>query len=82
MKTPACRTSHESMGGENFPNNFEFDLRPCPLQSLASTLATLTYDLDPMTLTFVILTLDHISDTRLKIGIFTFLTLVTLTFDL
>ncbi len=34
MKTPTCRTSRESMGVQNSPNNF--DLNP----------VTLTYDLD------------------------------------
>ena len=34
MKTPACRTSRESMGVQKSPNNFDLNL------------VTLTYDLD------------------------------------
>ncbi len=54
MKTPACRTSRESMGYKTPPNNFDldpviltYDLWPWPL-----TLVTLT-------LTLVTLALDH-----------------------
>ena len=57
---------------QNSPNSF--DLNP------------MTFDLDLRPLTFVTLTLETLtliySETRLKTGIFTLLTLVTLTFDL
>ncbi len=72
-------------GVQNFPNNFNLDTTTltfdfCDLDpdELDLRPLTLTYDLDPLDIdpwtTF--------SDTRLKTGIFTFLTLVTLTFDL
>ena len=59
-------------GVQNSPNNFDLD----PV--------ILTYYLWPWpaTLTLVTLTLDHLFWIRLKTGIFTFLTLVTLTFNL
>ncbi len=89
MKTPACRTSRESMGGENSQNDFDLNLVtltyncwPWPLWHL-----TLTYDLWPWPLWPWPWTI--FSDTRLKTGIFTFFDLgdldlwpMTLTFEL
>ncbi len=72
MKTPACRISCGSMGGENSPNDFDLDL------------VTFTYNIWPWSLWHLTLTYDlwHwplwpwpwtiFSDTRLKTGIFTF----------
>ena len=75
MKTPACRTSRESMGYKTSQTTLTLTLRLWPLTfvTLTLTLVNLTYDLWPWT-TF--------SDTRLKTEFFTFLALVTLTFDL
>ncbi len=86
MKTPACRTSRESMGGENSPNGFDLDFVtltynhwPWPLWHLTLTYnrwpwplwhLTLTYDLWPWPLWPWPWTI--FSDTRLKTGIFTF----------
>ncbi len=55
---------------ENSLNKFDFDP------------TTLTYDLRPLTLTLMALTSDHFFYTKLKTGIFTFLNLVILTFEL
>ncbi len=45
MKTPACRTSRESLGGEHSPNDFDLDLLPLTL-----TFVTFDLDLRPLTL--------------------------------
>ena len=88
MKTPACRTSRESIGGEKSPNDFDLDL------------LTLTYNLWPWPTTFDLdlvtltswpwpwplwpLTLTSFSGRRLKNMIFMFdldLWPMTLTFN-
>ena len=53
-----------------WPTTLDIDLSDLDLQHL-----TLTYDLWPWPLTIVTLTLDNLSDTILKTGILTFLTL-------
>ncbi len=73
-----CEWKHlRGDGLQNSSNDFELDP------------ATLNYDLltwplifVTLNLTLVILTLDHLSETKLKTGIFIFLTRGILTFDL
>ena len=76
-----ARVSHlpPADGVQNSPNNF--DLNPVIL-SYDLWPTTFTFSLATLTLTLVTLTLDHLFWNQAKIGIFTFLTLVTLTFDL
>ncbi len=96
MKTPACRTSRESMGGENSPKDFDFvtltynrwpwpcDIWPCPT-TFNLDLVTLTYKRWPWPLWHLTLTYDlDLCDLELgwKLEFLHFFTLVTLTFDL